>query len=66
MKAPSAESRADCILFDLVLAIADVAPITARQFWLISSFCSQKWIKNDFIFMGIKFVHLTTENTTGD
>lgn len=66
MNAPSAESRADCILFDLVLEIADVAPITARQFWLISSFCSQKWIKNDSIFMGIKFVHLTIENNAGE
>lgn len=32
MNAPSAESGVDCILFDLVLEIADVGPITAKQF----------------------------------
>lgn len=57
MNSASAESRVDCILFDLVLEIADVVPITAKQFWLISSsnsFGSQKRIKNYFISMGIK------------
>lgn len=65
MNAAGAESRVDCILFDLALEIADVVPITAKQFWLISSsnsFGSQKWIKNYFISMGVEVICLAVEN----